>query len=226
MKRVNISKNSTKTLVFVGAALLFLGLVYVFIDARQITNTIALVTQEGYGQFPDIDDSRLSQKQSEIVRILREEHVAQPVGTKYSEGVAEPWCADFVSWVLREAGMTLVNPHSQSWRIPGTHTLQEYFESKSTFYSHSSSYVPETGDIAIYDGHGPFGQHTNFVLRYQDGFLYTIGGNEVGKIRVQVHKLNSELGLVGFASIDELNGCDALGCSRRVSKDPGGRTSH
>lgn len=204
MKRVTVLKNSTKILLVLGSMLFFAGLIYVIINVRYSTNTVTLATQVGYGQFPAIDNGSLSEKQSAVVRILREQHAAQPVGTKYSEGIAESWCADFVSWVLHEADMTLVNPHSNSWRIPGTHTLREYFESQNIFHQYGSSYIPETGDVAIYDGYGPFGQHTNFVLRFEDGLLYTVGGNEAGAIRIQIHELNSGLGLVGFASTRDL----------------------
>jgi hypothetical protein len=42
----------------------------------------------------------------------------------FSEGTAEPWCADFVSWVMYQAGFSLDNPDSGSWRIPGVgHTV-------------------------------------------------------------------------------------------------------
>jgi hypothetical protein len=49
----------------------------------------------------------------------------------FSEGTAEPWCADFVSWVMHQAGFSLDNPNSGSWRIPDVYTMQEYYGSVS-----------------------------------------------------------------------------------------------
>lgn len=63
----------------------------------------------------------------------------------------EPWCADFVSWVYKEAGHPLKNPNSGSWRIPGTYTLREYYEAQGAFRPADSGYEPQLGDVAIYE---------------------------------------------------------------------------
>src|ERR1043165_5999922 len=54
-------------------------------------------------QFPEIDLTTLDSSQQRIVMILKQEHQAQNPGKKYSEGIDEPWCADFVSWTMKEA---------------------------------------------------------------------------------------------------------------------------
>ena len=55
-------------------------------------------------------------------------------------GVEEPWCADFVSWIMREAGLPLSNPNSGHWRIPGVYTWQEYYQSQSRFQEVGDGY--------------------------------------------------------------------------------------
>lgn len=166
----------------------------------QFKNDFPLVSSKKE-PFPNVDDASLMPQQAKIIAILRTEFAAQPAGTKYSQGVSEPWCADFVSWVMKEAGLPFENPHSGSWRIPGTMTLHDYFIAEGKWRPYGEGYVPKTGDIAIYDGNGPHGQHTNFVVRYVGGDLITVGGNEGGTIRRQDHALNDELKVIGFAEL-------------------------
>lgn len=148
--------------------------------------------------FPDVDTVQLSTVRQKVIATARQEHAAQPTATKYSEGVQEAWCADFVSWVMREAGAPLKNPNSGSWRIPGTYTLKDYYESVGKFRSADSGYTPQPGDIAIYRGSPKFGDHTNIVLSIDDGILTTVGGNENGKIRVYKNVDKNYTGLLGY----------------------------
>ena len=168
---------------------------------RQLANNLSL--RGSYEErFPYIaDDVILSPEQIRVVEVLRAEFATRPAGTKYSEGVAEPWCADFVSWVMKEAGMPFVNPNSGGWRIPGTMTLRDYFQQNGNWHPYGDGYVPKTGDVAIYDGNGPHGQHANFVVLYSDGTLSTVGGNEAGTIHAQQHSLNDELKVIGFGEL-------------------------
>jgi len=149
-------------------------------------------------EFPNIDVTQLSQSQRKLVGILKEEYQAQPSGTKYSQGVSEPWCADFVSWAFKESGTPLLNPNSKSWRIPGTATLRDYYKSKGKFRLANSGYSPKVGDIMLYEDPSPFGHHTNIVLKNDNGVITTIGGNEYGKIRVSEHGLTDSTGFIGY----------------------------
>lgn len=151
--------------------------------------------------FPSIDESSLNEQQRKIVALLRQEYAAQPDGTKYAEGAIEPWCADFVSWIMKEAKVPLKNPNTGSWRIPGTYTLREYYESVGKFVGRYQRYQPEVGDVIMYDNPSPFGQHTNIVIKNEQGIVTTVGGNEAGKIRIQVHNDSRDKGLVGYGRL-------------------------
>jgi len=151
--------------------------------------------------FPDINTDGLSDIQKEIVEILKKEYVAQPSGLKYS-GVSEPWCADFVSWVLYTADEPLINPNTDSWRIPGTKTLRTFYEVNQRFESAESDYTPQVGDVVLYDNPSPYGQHANFVLRYDNGQLTTIGGNEPGGIRISTHDIRNDPGFLGYGLLN------------------------
>lgn len=151
--------------------------------------------------FPSLDTTDLSTTQQKIIDIVKQEYALNPPGTKYSEGIEEPWCADFVSWVLKEANAPLSNPHSGSWRIPGTFTLREYYESIEKLRVPGSGYVPKVGDIMLYDNPSHFGQHTNMVIRNEGGIVTTIGGNEPGGIRIVEHIEPDAAGFIGYSEL-------------------------
>lgn len=149
--------------------------------------------------FPDLDTTALSPTQKRIVDVTRAEFDAQPDGTKFAEGVEESWCADFVSWVMRESGVPLTNPNSGSWRIPGVYTLTEYYQQKGAFRAADSGYIPKAGDVMLYSEKSFFRQHTNIVLKYADGRVTTVGGNEWGgNIHVNEFEIRGYVGLVGY----------------------------
>lgn len=82
----------------------------------------------GEATFPQIDTTNLHPTRQKIISLTKTEFEAQSTGTKFSQGVREAWCADFVSWIMQQAGAPLKNPHTGGWRIPGTFTLREYYE--------------------------------------------------------------------------------------------------
>lgn len=150
--------------------------------------------------FPAVDTSALSTDQARIVALLRSEHEQQRPGTFYADGVKEPWCADFASWIMREAGQPLSNPNSGSWRIPGVFTLREYYEHEGRF-APVGSYQPSVGDVVLYNNSSWVGQHTNFVVAVDGDTATTVGGNEMGKIRVHTVDWNSDSAVVGFGKL-------------------------
>ncbi|MEN4398681.1 CHAP domain-containing protein [Mycolicibacterium senegalense] len=150
--------------------------------------------------FPQIDRAALDPAQARIVDVLRAQYDAQPGGSHFSEGVEEPWCADFVSWVLNEAGQPLTNPNSGSWRIPGVYTLQEYYQAAGRFVT-PYGYRPRTGDVVMYADGSPLGLHTNFVVAVDDNGITTVGGNEEGGIRVHTLDDAEMAGILGFGQL-------------------------
>lgn len=135
--------------------------------------------------FPAIDRTALAPEQARVVDAAAAEFADPRTGSGYSEGNDEPWCANFVSWVMRAAGIPLANPNSGSWRIPGVYTLQEYYESSGRFAGVGSGYRPATGDVILYSPASRFGQHTNIVLTADNGTLTTIGGNEGDAVGIE-----------------------------------------
>ncbi|WP_032403967.1 CHAP domain-containing protein [Rhodococcoides fascians] len=150
--------------------------------------------------FPEVNTGELTADQARVVELLRTEHEQQRPGTFYAEGVDEAWCADFVSWIMKEADMPLSNPNSGSWRIPGVYTLQEYYQEQGRFEA-VGGYTPSVGDVVLYDNSSWIGQHTNVIVAVDGDEAITVGGNEAGKIRVHTLHYGSDSGVVGFGRL-------------------------
>ncbi len=148
--------------------------------------------------FPSVDTAGLAPERARIIDSLRTEFEANRPGTYYSEGVEEPWCADFVSTVLREAGVPVHNPNSGTWRIPGVFTLTEYFQKQGRLQP-AATYRPQPGDVVLYlPEHPALRQHTNVVLKVVGDEVTTIGGNQEGGISALTYRVSETFGLAGY----------------------------
>ena len=163
-----------------------------------LVNSVRLDRSPGESAFPDIDTANLSPTRQKIISLAKTEFKAQSAGVKFSQGTEEAWCANFVSWIMQQAGAPLKNPHTGGWRIPGTFTLREYYEANGRFKPANSGYQPLPGDVAIYRNSPVFGDHTNIVLKNDNGVLTTVGGNETNRIRVFVNHDKQYDGLLGY----------------------------
>ena len=161
-------------------------------------NSVRLDRSRGAATFPDIATTNLSPTRQKIISLAKTEFKAQSAGTKFSQGAKEPWCANFVSYIMNQAGAPLKNPHTGGWRIPGTFTLREYYEANGRFKPANSGYQPLPGDVAIYRNSPVFGDHTNIVLKNDNGVLTTVGGNEMNRIRVFTNRDKQYDGLLGY----------------------------
>ena len=163
-----------------------------------LINSTRLDRSSGEAAFPNIDMANLSPTRQKIISLAKTEFKAQSAGTKFSQGAEEAWCANFVSWIMHQAGAPLKNPHTGGWRIPGTFTLREYYEATGRFKPANSDYQPLPGDVAIYRNSPVFGDHTNIVLKNDNGVLTTVGGNEMNRIRVFTNRDKQYDGLLGY----------------------------
>ena len=164
-----------------------------------LINSVRLDRSPGESVFPDIDTVNLSPTRQKIISLAKTEFKAQPAGAKFSQGAEEPWCANFVSYIMKQAGAPLKNPHTGGWRIPGTFTLHDYYEANGRFKPANFGYQPLPGDVAIYRNSPVFGDHTNIVLKNDNGVLTTVGGNEANRISVFVNRDKQYDGLLGYS---------------------------
>lgn len=121
---------------------------------------------------------------------------------KYSDGNREPWCADFVSWVFKEAGVPFTGGLSGGWRIPSVLSMQSWFKTNATYFNVGDQ-TPRPGDVAFYIGSqtpdGGSQSHVNIVIEVNGDTMTTIGGNEGDRVTKSVKSIRlDEQGLVGF----------------------------
>lgn len=157
--------------------------------------------------FPIIDSQQFSPAQLKLLEQLETEYNKKPTTydenvLKYTGGVKESWCADFVSWNMKQLGQPLENPHSGGWKIPGVYTLRDYYQAQNRWQS-AGSYVPSFGDVAFYV-RSPSKSHVNFVLSVdaKASTMTTLGGNEEGYIRIKTKSyLLGKEDLAGFGKL-------------------------
>jgi len=123
-----------------------------------------------------------------VVEVARTELASGPNvgGQKYILGSEKiPWCAAFVSYVLKQAGAPFTGGAGENgYYIPAVASVRSYFENAGTFHPARSGYVPQPGDIAIYkEGKKPFESHVNIVVSVDGLKFTTIGGNESNSIK-------------------------------------------
>lgn len=129
-----------------------------------------------------------------VVDIAREQLRTQNPGTFYSEGQYQAWCANFVSWVLKQAGEPLSNTPTGSWRVPGVYALKDTFSRQGEL--ESPGYKPRPGDVVLYGGSG----HTNIVVDVQGDTITTVGGNESNRVSTQtMSRFNRNI--IGFGRV-------------------------
>ncbi|CAM3043458.1 CHAP domain-containing protein [Tsukamurella hominis] len=148
--------------------------------------------------YPAVSTAGLTPERVRILENVRREFDANRPGSYFSEGVDEPWCADFVSTVLHDSGLPLHNPNSGTWRIPGVYTLTEYFQKAGKLES-ATAYRPQPGDVVLYTPEHPvMRQHTNFVVAVSGDSVTTVGGNQEGGISAWTYRLTDTFGLAGY----------------------------
>ena len=144
------------------------------------------------GTAPPTAASGVSQR---IVDAAWAQYTAQNPGTFYSEGQYQAWCANFVSWVLNQAGAPLNSPNG-GWRVPAVQTLNNIFASQGKL-ERPGSYAPKPGDVVLFGN-----DHTNLVVESDpnSGTITTVGGNESNKVSMQKLSYTSP-GITGYGRV-------------------------
>lgn len=105
------------------------------------------------------------------------------------------WCASFVSWCLRQAGV----PTSTVKSYVSCTNWVAWFKQNSTYKARSSGYTPEPGDIIFFKSAyvTRTSDHVGLVLYVKNGTVYTIEGNSGERVSLRNYKLNDGY-IVGY----------------------------
>jgi hypothetical protein len=98
-----------------------------------------------------------------------------------TDGHAEPWCADFVSFAYWKAGQPVTGGLSGGWRIAGALALRRWFLERGrwTFRAAAS---PQPGDTVYFTW-----DHVGLVRRVVGEALETIEGNAGHAVRLKTY---------------------------------------
>ena len=103
----------------------------------------------------------------------------------------EQWCADFVAWTWRQAGVPLVYQFINGDINSSSASFYEWGVRHHTWHPVSSGYVPQPGDAAVYGLNAPalVAQHVAVVVNYTAGSrgpnAINGDGNHTGFSRVE-----------------------------------------
>jgi hypothetical protein len=174
------------------------------------SKAIIYITPASHTPFPEINTSRLTPLQIKILQTARDEYAKHPVSydanvLRYTHGAKEAWCANFVSWVMRQSGAAYRNPNSGSWRIPGVLTLREYYQVEGR-YKNAGHYKPQPGDVAFYIHKSTFrlfsAEHVALVIKTDGDTMTTLGGNEQRRMQIDTQTVHAgDNYLVGFGTL-------------------------
>lgn len=88
--------------------------------------------------------------------------------------LAEPWCADFVSWAWRRAGVPLGWGGLGSDYVPD---LVVWARITRRWHWARDGYVPRSGDLIVYRSGGSTRGHIGMVVKVRGGRVHTVEGN-------------------------------------------------
>ncbi len=115
------------------------------------------------------------------------------INRTFSQGQNRPWCADFVSTVLKQAGGS---PWGHIASVRGIHD----WAARNGRLTNN----PRPGDVILLRGaRGNLG-HTGFVEKIENGYVHTIEGNTSDAVKRRRYRLDSRE-VQGFVSTGQHN---------------------
>jgi hypothetical protein len=106
---------------------------------------------------------------------------AGPEVLRFTDGIAEAWCADFVSWVLRAAGRPFTGGASGGWRLAWTPDVRAWFAARGRYRTRDVAH-PQPGDV-IWFRRG----HVGIVVRADQRRVEAVEGNAGDAVRLRVY---------------------------------------
>ena len=104
-----------------------------------------------------------------------------PEVNKYTDNHLEYWCADFVSWVYKAAGVPFTGGASGGWRIASVSGLRSWFKENGTYQTTqemvAKGTTPQPGDVIIFVDRGGNTYHTGIVDNASGDSMKSIEGN-------------------------------------------------
>lgn len=117
-------------------------------------------------------------------------------GQKHVKGNDKyPWCAVFVSWCAKQAGLSNIIPSFAGCGTGYNSTLPGAGEKT---HLRNSGYIPQSGDIIFFNSSDYSPGHVGIVNYVSNGYVYTIEGNSSDKVNTVSYAL-SNTKIYGYA---------------------------
>lgn len=130
---------------------------------------------------------------------------AGPVVNIYTDNNPQAWCADFFSWVYKQAGHPFTGGASGGWRLASVQSVEDWFQKHAQWFSRTSTYVPVPGDFIHFNSNlcdCASGNHAAMVDHVEGTTLFTIEGNSSDKVtRRTYYNYKSYTRLIGFGHL-------------------------
>jgi hypothetical protein len=138
-------------------------------------------TCSGNSQIVAVAQAELAKNVKEIPAGI--DSNSSPDINKYTDGHPEKWCADFVSWVYKEAGKPFTGGASGGWRLNAVGDLVSWLKSNGTYTTkQDNSFAPQPGDVVIIDDGGNPEGHTGIIAEVNGKSITTIEGNALDSV--------------------------------------------
>ncbi|MGI5906858.1 MAG: peptidoglycan-binding protein [Candidatus Pararuminococcus gallinarum] len=103
---------------------------------------------------------------------------------------AEPWCAMFVTFCAKKAGLIGIKVPEYCYCPTG----QNWYKNRGRYYTHGSDYIPKPGDIIFfYSSEQGRVAHTGIVVEVTDTHVTTIEGNADNAVRMRTYHKDEEI---------------------------------
>lgn len=126
----------------------------------------------GCGGLSDDDIVRVAQQQLGLKEVPDGCNCGEEIAKFLGSSAGEFWCADFVSWVYREAGHPFTGGADGGWRLPGVEGMHAWLVNNGQWYDRGSD-QPRPGDVISFNDD----EHIGIVESYDGTTVHTIEGN-------------------------------------------------
>lgn len=122
---------------------------------------------------------------------------------RYLDGEKKSWCAAFIAFCYREAGIQLPG---NKWLLPSVSYMQDKFRAFGWWISPSNTPVP--GDVIFFHDRGESdagkGNHVGIIEAVEGRFCRTIEGNIGNAVGRRLYTLGDRR-IAGFGRVPELS---------------------
>ena len=149
---------------------------------------------DGCGGLSDVELVRVAQQQIGLHETPDGCNCGEQIQKFLGSSDAEPWCADFVSWVYATANHPFSGGVDGGWRLPGVSGVRAWLEQNGVWHDRGPGDVPGPGDVIVFGDE----EHTGIVESLDDAgtpdpaddVIHTIEGNTSNEVGRRSYGLN------------------------------------